>query len=167
MRIFSNKIFADSLEVCAAANDAALDPVVQQTLAGHLCVAAVAAIECSLRSAYIEFSGNNSRSFEIFVSKQFEKFNARVRFQQINDDFSGRIEEKYQRTWGRYRKAITRKYLAAAGTDPFSDYSNLVFWRHKFVHDQTRPPATVSDVVRAAVSSEIVLECFCRALKVD
>tara|TARA_R110000823_G_scaffold103842_1_gene221475 strand:- start:1194 stop:1691 length:498 start_codon:yes stop_codon:yes gene_type:complete len=165
VRLSGDRRLLDAITVCSVAAANLSNPIQKQVLAGFLCVAATTTIEDFVRNLYTEFASRNSPPFEAFVVAQFDKFNARLRLAQIKEDFTGKIGGNYYSKFNRLRSRATTSGLLLYGRDPFSAYSDLIQWRNDFVHERRLPPATLEDVLKSILLSEIVLDCLRRSLR--
>lgn len=164
MILISDRALLDAISLCTSAAARESDPIKVQTLGGFLCVAAGSAIESCVRTEYLNFAALESAAFEAFVENHFEKFNARIRLHQIAEDFTQKIGGVYYKRFVRMRAAVTTSYIRRFRADPFAAYSNLVQWRHSFVHERTLPPATLDHIVMSIFLSEAVMQCLHRSL---
>lgn len=141
------------------------DDYIKSQYTGFVAVCAVTAFETNVREKLIEFCTKKHKVFGHYSESIFDKMNARVKLDHLRDDYLARFGTRYLNKFKKKLKAEDEASIAGQQGSVKSAYSNLVVWRHAFVHDGVLPQNATYQEARAAYElSKKVIDVFCDSL---
>jgi len=141
------------------------DDFIKSRYTGFVAVTAVTAYEVNIRTKLIDFCTTKHKVFGAFSEAIFEKTNARVKLDQLRDDFLVKFGEKYLKRFKKKLDALELASLKAGTGSVKNSYQNLVQWRHDFVHDGKLPDyANYADARQAYDTGKVVISAFFESL---
>lgn len=141
------------------------DAVLQAKYSGFAAVAAVTVYEIALKDILFEFAESQHPLLGVFTHSQWDRINGRIRLCHIKDDYLASFGGDYVVCFRDALDAATTKYLVEHGSDIVTSYSNLILWRHDFVHQaRVSASATFEDVRKSYEAGKRVLACVHEAL---
>jgi len=145
-----------------------LENRLENELAGMFSVAIVATYEDIIKETLIDYSGKIHPKFQTYIENDFEKINARIRWNDLNsyavkfglDEwqdpasqktgtiFDGLLKQKREIVERRFRRDLMRSY----------DF--LLDWRNGYAHELSTPPVTFKDVYDTHRTAQYVIRTF-------
>lgn len=137
------------------------DPYIQSRYTGFVAVTAVTAFETNIRSKIFDFCQKKHSVFGAFAQSHFAKTNAKVKTQQLQDEYLAKFGPRYLSRFKKKMNILEENHLRTEGTSLKGSFNNLVQWRHDFVHDGVLPAfATYADARKAYDSGKLVVATF-------
>lgn len=130
--------------------------------AGFLCVKYTSAVEMALRQLVIMFAESKHKLLQNYVAADFEKTNARVKYQQISEilrKLDVQIRDDFQRRVQDAARALGDR----SGQQVWRLHDSVITWRHGYVHEGTLD-SSFQDVLDAAPHCQTVVACVRCAL---
>ena len=125
-------------------------PLLEVKYIGFATIAAVTVYELAIRHILVEFATKKHTVFGNYKSYQLEKIKGRIRLLHIRNDYIKSCGQKYLRRFDRKISAADSHSLSVNGRSITTSYSNLITWRHSFVHQANiQSPATFQETMRA------------------
>ena len=141
------------------------DPYIKSQYTGFVAVCAVTAFETNVRNKLVEFCTKKHKVFGHYSESMFDKMNAKVKLQHLRDEYLSRFGTRYLNRFQRKLNAADDASIQRLEGSVKSAYSNLLVWRHAFVHDGELPQNATYEEARAAYElSKQVIDVFFESL---
>ena len=123
------------------------DDAISTRYVGFVAITAVTTYEIAIKKILIEFAHKTNSTLGNFASKHFEKLNARIDRDEIGQYLSY-FGDSYKED---FKNAIDSAEAQKANEGSIkASFSNLLTWRHEFVHAGTLPnQATFKEAITA------------------
>ncbi|MCA3563168.1 MAG: hypothetical protein IOC90_10630 [Methylocystis sp.] len=139
----------------------------RQIYVGTLSVVACAAFEKIVCDALVTFSKRKHHSFGNLMERQLDNFNARLKINQLQDDYLKKFGDRYQSNFKKYLEYEEKIYLKMNRNSLKAAYGNIIQCRHSFAHENVIPNnSSFSEMEESIPSGKIVMSVFVRALSV-
>lgn len=137
------------------------DDFIKSRYTGFVAVVAVTAFQNNIRGKLISFCTIKHKVFGTFSEATFEKTNARVKLEHLRGDYLNRFGERYLNRFNKRLDEVENASLANGTGSIKGSYTNLLKWRHDFVHDGTLPAYAGYEEARAAYENgKLVITTF-------
>lgn len=141
------------------------DPFIVSRYTGYVAVTAVTAFEINIREKTFDFCRKKHNVFGNFAEAYFAKTNAKVKTQQLQEEFLRKFGLRYLNRYKSKLNDLEKSHLRDHGRSLKGSYNNLIQWRHDFVHDGKLPDyATYGDARDAYEHGKKVVEAFFETL---
>jgi hypothetical protein len=145
---------------------AIVDPLLQAKYAGFAAVAAVTVYEMALKQIVFDFAEAQNPILGTFSHTRWDRINGRIKLCHIRDDYLRSFGQVYVDKFNDALAIRGAAYLKLNGHDIEACYTNLILWRHDFVHKATvATTATFAEVVMSYDAGKEVLACVFEALR--
>ncbi|NDV26897.1 HEPN domain-containing protein [Desulfovibrio sp. JC010] len=137
------------------------EPMLKSKYAGVVSVLAASVYECAVKKILLSFARSRDQVFFNYVQKSFSKINARIAIKSLKNDYLKNFGDAYRDAFSDLLETEDDLYLRNTGKSITSSYSNLIIWRHAFVHDAECPiNATLEEAIESYELGKKVIECF-------
>ncbi len=141
------------------------DDFIKSRYTGFVAVSAVTTFENNIRSKLVDFCTKKHKVFGSFSEAMFEKTNARIKLDNLRDDYLRRFGDRYLKRFNVKLNDIEQEKLVTGFGSVKGSYSNLVKWRHDFVHEGILPAYAGYNEARAAYENgKLVVAAFFESL---
>jgi len=143
---------------------ASVDPFIQSRYAGFYAVSVATVVELSVKEIVIDFASSKSSVFGEYVTRKYDRLNARVSYKDLKEILSA-FGGDYSLRFSRMVERVDRFSVRSRRGSIIASYGNLITCRHKFAHEGLVPSnSTYEDVKKGFAAGKVVLECLRRAL---
>jgi hypothetical protein len=141
------------------------DDFIKSRYTGFVAVTAVTAFENNIRSKMVDFCTRKHKVFGAFSEALFDKTNARIKLDHLRNEYLHRFGDRYLIRFKKKLNDVDTACLQAGLGSVKHSYTNIVQWRHDFVHDGALPNYAGYDEARAAYElGKKVIEAFFESL---
>jgi len=142
------------------------DPFIESRYTGLLAVSAVTGLEAAVKQVFLDFAVKKHVVLGNYVESRFEKLNGRITYRDLKDSYVRPFGEKYLKRFARTVESREKELLAKWHTSMLNGYSNLITWRHGFVHGGQIPQnATYAEVKQNYELGKEVLVCLSASMR--
>lgn len=135
---------------------------------GFIAVSAVTVYEVAVKKLFVEFARSQNPILANFVSAEFARISARIRLDDLKDKYLKKFGENYKNGFNELLKMREEEFLKESGASIINSYTNLIVWRHEFVHEGTIPnSATFVEAVESYKLGKEVISVLNRVLNPD
>ena len=125
-------------------------------LAGLLCTAYVAALECSVKAVFTSFARSKHRLLSNMTGYHFRRINGQIGWDIIAERYTAQFGEAYKKRFKEFLNEEEGKSLRDSKISIKETYGNLLQWRHAFAHEGDRL-TTLEEVSKAFPTAKIVI----------
>jgi len=125
-------------------------------LAGLLCTAYIAALECCIKAIFTSFSREIHAVLGNVAEYHFERLSSKIHIDTIRKVYAGQFGEFYRLKFQELLDNKESEFLTRSGRSLREAYNNLLTWRHAFAHEGKKL-ATLDDVVSVLSLCEMVI----------
>lgn len=152
---------ADDLITDIEAQQSSTNALLQAKYSGVVSVLASSVYECAIKDILLEFARSRDTIFYNYVNTSFSKLNARIKLANLKDDYLNKFGVHYKANFIDLLNNEEDKALRDTGASITQSYSNLIQWRHDFVHAARCPAyASLEEAIASYKRGKVVVECF-------
>jgi hypothetical protein len=141
------------------------DPFIESRYLGFIVTAAVTAYELAIKDIFYDFSDKKHKVLGNFARANFDRINGRIKIQSLRDDHVAMFGDKYVDSFKKKLADKEEEFLRAGRGSVRSSYTNVITWRHGFVHSGAIPSTTnYNEVKRAYSVGKEVVHCVASAM---
>jgi hypothetical protein len=132
--------------------------------AGFLSANAVTVYELAIKDIFIEFAEKKNKIFGTFVENYFSRINGQINIENIRNHtkrFGEKYSKKFDSELKNRKKILLRKY----NDDIQSVYSNLITYRHQFIHENNYT-MTFNEVVKNYRTGKEIINILNNAMNI-
>ena len=144
---------------------AELDQYIQSRYLGFVIVTSVTVYEIAAKEIISTFANKKHKIFGSFIDGRFEKIDARIQIEDLDNDFVKYFGERYSKKFKQLLADKEEETLQTKRASMKAAYKNLIRWRHDFVHNGNAPTTTnLAEVCSFYELGKDVIRCFDEAL---
>ena len=137
------------------------DAFVRGRYLGFIVVSAVTAYELAIKDIFYRFADQKHKALGALTRSKYDKLNGRIRLTDLRGSHIVSFGTKYKDRFDRELNKVEQHSLTNDGISIKSSYSNLITWRHSFVHDGQSPTTTTYDEIKKSYhAGKRVIDCL-------
>lgn len=141
------------------------DPFVRARYTGFIATLAVTAYELAIKDIFYEFADKKHVVLGEVTRARFFRLNGRIKLDDLRKDHVKMFGVKYLDKFKKNLDKADNDYIIAHNKSPKSAYSNVITWRHQFVHEGTLPNTTnYAEIKDQYFVGKEVIHCLCKSM---
>lgn len=118
------------------------DPFVQGRYIGFIATSAVTVYELAIKDIFYAFADKKHVVLGDVTRARFFRLNGKIKLDDLKKDHVKMFGDKYRQRFLRKLDEFDLAYIRQHGLSPKTAYSNIITWRHQFVHEGIHPTTT-------------------------
>ena len=141
------------------------DPFVQGRYIGFIATSAVTAYELAIKDIFYAFADKKHSVLGSVTRTRFSRLNGRIKIDDLKQEYVKSFGDKYLNSFKKNLEISENSYVRTHGNSPKAAYSNIITWRHTFVHEG-QPPSTTNyeEMKRNYIAGKEIIHCLFRTM---
>lgn len=141
------------------------DDFISSRYAGFVSVVGVTAYEKAVKEIFYNFAQKKHRLLGNLTKAMFSKINGRIKYEYLKE-YAAQFGDKYLKKFKQRIQVKEKQILIGEKTSMLQNYANIIFWRHKFVHEGVMPEEpTYHESVKAFRLGKEIVDCLNEAMQ--
>lgn len=135
------------------------DPELIASYLGFSAAIATTTYEACIKYIITDFAKKLNSVFGHFIERKFNRMNAKIKIGDLRN-YLENFGDKYLKEFNEKIKNEEEAFLTAKIGSTTNSYSNIILWRHTFIHTGSAPPATIDEIIASFELGKGVISCF-------